>query len=178
MSGFEICLVFLVIVAIVLIIFGGSGYSLMKGLFTGGLAAMPFETDIEKATMENSDWRRVLYTAEGMQVVVMNVPAGMELGREVHKENDQLFRIESGNGRIVMDNGADRKSNSVNGNKPIGQEIFNVSGGSLVVIPRGVYHNVINDGNADLKFYTVYSPPHHPAGIVDKTKTDEILREH
>lgn len=112
-------------------------------------------TNIEHATKENTDYRRVLYTAKNSQLVLMNVRPGEEIGEEVH-ELDQFIRFEEGTGVVILDDvehavGADH----------------------AVVIPQGTRHNVINTGTTDLKLYTVYSPPEHKDGVVQPTKADE-----
>jgi mannose-6-phosphate isomerase-like protein (cupin superfamily) len=111
-------------------------------------------TNIEKATKENIDFRRVLYTAKNSQLVLMNIKSGEEIGDEVH-ELDQFLRFEEGVGRAVLD----------------GVE-SDVSDGSAVVVPAGTKHNFINTGDTDLKLYTIYSPPNHRDGVVHKTKEE------
>ena len=116
----------------------------MKGYFA----------NIEEETLSNSDFRRVLYTGKHAQLVLMSLPAGSEIGMEVHEENDQFFRFESGTGLVVID-----------GNK------YQVSDGSAIIVPAGAEHNVVNTSQTeDLKLYTIYSPPHHKDGIVRATK--------
>lgn len=116
-----------------------------------------FVTNIEAVTLENEDFRRVLYTAERSQLVVMSVPAGEDIGEEVH-DVDQFIRVEEGEGQSVLD-GVER----------------DLTDGSVVVIPAGVRHNIINTSKSDaLKLYTLYSPPHHEDAIVHKTKADAL----
>ena len=112
--------------------------------------------NIEKATLENTDYRRVLYTAKNSQLVLMNVQPGDEIGEETH-QLDQFIRIEQGQARVTLD-GVDHDV----------QDEF------AIVIPAGTKHNVVNTGTEELKLYTVYSPPEHKDGIVEKTKADEI----
>lgn len=112
--------------------------------------------NIEKATLENTDYRRVLYTAKNSQLVLMNIQAGDEIGEETH-HLDQFIRIEQGQARVTLD-GVDHDV----------QDEF------AIVIPAGTKHNVVNTGTEELKLYTVYSPPEHKDGIVEKTKADEI----
>ncbi len=111
--------------------------------------------NIEKETKENTDYRRVLYTAKNSQLVIMNIKPGDEIGTEVH-ELDQFIRIEDGNGKAVLD----------------GLE-YEIEDDFAIVIPAGMKHNIINTGNEDLKLYSVYSPPEHKEATVHKTKTDE-----
>ena len=115
-----------------------------------------FITDIEKETLENADYRRVLYTAEHSQLVLMSLKSGEEIGEEVHTL-DQFIRIEQGTAKFVL-------------NKT---EEHTVVAESAVIIPSGTAHNVINIGDDDLKLYTIYSPPEHKDGTVQHTKEDE-----
>lgn len=112
-------------------------------------------TNIEKKTLENNDYRRVLYTAKNSQLVLMNIKPGEEIGEEVHKL-DQFLRFEQGNGKAVLD-GVESE----------------VSDGTAVVVPAGTKHNFLNTGSIDLKLYTIYSPPEHKDGTIEKTKADE-----
>jgi mannose-6-phosphate isomerase-like protein (cupin superfamily) len=116
-----------------------------------------FVTDIEDATLENYDYRRVLFTGSNTQLVLMNISPGNEIGLETHEEHDQFIRIESGAGIVILDG-----------------EQHDVSDGIAVVIPAGVGHNVINTSrDAPLLLYTLYSPPEHPVGTVHHTKQDD-----
>ena len=111
-------------------------------------------TNIEKATVENADYRRVLYTAKNSQLVLMSLKTGEEIGEEVH-HLDQFIRIEEGKCKVILD-----------GVESIMEEDY------AVVIPVGTKHNVINIGASDLKLYSIYSPPEHKDGTVHKTKAD------
>ena len=113
-----------------------------------------FNDNIEKLTLENENFRHVLYTGQYSQLVVMSVPAGEEIGMEVHGQ-DQFIRIEAGQGKAVLDDVEHA-----------------LSDGFAVVVPAGTHHNIINTGTDPLKLYTIYSPPHHTDGIVHKTKAD------
>jgi mannose-6-phosphate isomerase-like protein (cupin superfamily) len=114
-----------------------------------------FVTNIEQATLENEDFRRVLYTAKNCQLVVMSIPAGSDIGAETH-QLDQFIRVEEGEGKSVLD-GVER----------------DLTDGSAVIIPAGTHHNIINTSSSDaLKLYTVYAPPNHKDGTVHKTKAD------
>lgn len=112
-------------------------------------------TNIEKATEENTDYRRVLYTAKHSQLVLMCLASGEEIGEEVHTL-DQFIRLETGEGRAILD-GVERS----------------ISAGDALVIPEGMRHNIVNTGAKELKLYTVYSPPEHKDGTIQTTKTDE-----
>jgi len=113
-------------------------------------------TNIKKATLENTDYRRVLYTSKHSQLVLMNIKPGDEIGEEIH-HLDQFIRVEQGSAKAILD----------------GVE-HNVKDDDAIVIPEGVKHNIINTGDVDLKLYTVYSPPEHKDGIVEHTKAEEI----
>jgi mannose-6-phosphate isomerase-like protein (cupin superfamily) len=113
-----------------------------------------FKDNIEKLTLDNNNFRKVLYTGEHSQLVLMSLLPGEEIGEETHKENDQFFRLEAGTGKCIID----------------GHE-YRVKDGDAIIVPAGAKHNVINTNNSeDLKMYTIYSPPHHKDGIVRKTK--------
>ena len=115
-----------------------------------------FVTNIEAATLENEDFRRVLYTARHCQLVVMSIPAGGDIGEEVHEGVDQFIRVEQGNGQSILD-GVERE----------------LSDGSAIVIPAGVRHNIVNTSSTHaLKLYTLYAPPHHEDAIVHATKAE------
>lgn len=112
------------------------------------------KTNVERDTIKNKNFRKVLYTAKHCQLVLMSLKPKEEIGLETHPENDQFFRFEAGRGRVEID-----------GNK------YTVKDGDAVIIPAGAKHNVINtSASEDLKMYTIYSPPHHKDQIVRKTK--------
>ncbi len=114
-----------------------------------------FVEDIEELTEENSDYRRVLYTGKHLQLVVMSLEPGEEIGEEVHEDADQFFRVEKGKGEVWID-----------GNRT------KIKGDDAIVVPAGARHNVVNTGHKPLKLYTLYSPPEHRDGLKAKTKTD------
>lgn len=121
-----------------------------------------FVENIEDLAVGNGDFRRVIYTAEHMQLVLMSVAAGEEIGDEVHAESDQFFRIEAGAGEVWMNGVATP-----------------VKDGHAIVIPAGVRHNIKNTGRTALKVYTLYAPPHHANGTVHATRADaEAADEH
>lgn len=114
-------------------------------------------TNIEQDTLENGDYRRVLFTGKNTQLVLMTLQPGEEIGREVHEEHDQFIRVEAGTGVVSLN-----------------REEHKLGDGSAVVIPAGVEHNVVNTSpDEPLRLYTLYSPPEHPDGTVHKTKADE-----
>ncbi|HEY6170819.1 MAG TPA: cupin domain-containing protein [Candidatus Kapabacteria bacterium] len=120
-----------------------------------------FHSNIEKDTQANENFRKVLYTASQMQLVLMTLKGGEEIGAEVHPDNDQFFRFESGNGKVTID-----------GNE------YAVTDGSAIIIPRGSKHNVMNmSATEELKMYTIYAPPHHKDGIVRATKKEAEANE-
>jgi len=117
--------------------------------------------NIEKATMQNDNFRKVLNTAQHSQLVVMSLLPGEEIGTEVH-DLDQFIRFESGRGKVILD----------------GKET-EVEDDWAVVIPAGVEHNVINTSDSEkMKLYSIYSPPEHPEGTVHPTKADDTGHDH
>lgn len=115
-----------------------------------------FISNIEKDTLRNSNFRKVLYSGSHLQLVLMSLKVGEDIGEEIHDENDQFFRIESGLGKCTVD----------------GHEYI-VRDGDVVVVPAGAKHNVLNiDIKTDLKLYTIYAPPHHQDGLVRATKAE------
>lgn len=110
--------------------------------------------DIQRATLDNETFRTVLYTGEHLQLVVMTLKPGEEIGEEVHEDRDQFFRFEQGSGEVVIDG----KANQV-------EDDFGV------IVPAGARHNVRNTGSEPLKFYTLYGPPEHKDKVVHRDKT-------
>lgn len=124
---------------------------------------MGYIDDIEEKTLNNDNFREVLYTGKHMQLVVMRLKPGEDIGEEVHDKVDQFFRVEQGNAKVVID-----------GKESILKEDM------VAIVPAGSLHNVINVSDVDLKLYTIYTPPNHPDGTVhkDKAEADEYEREH
>jgi mannose-6-phosphate isomerase-like protein (cupin superfamily) len=121
-----------------------------------------FVDDIEKRTEENADFRRVVYTGHNLQLVLMSIEPGDEIGEEVHPDIDQFFRIEAGEGEISID-GAVHKVKADDG----------------IIVPQGATHNVRSVGSVPLKLYTIYGPPEHKDGTVHKTcAVAEAAHEH
>jgi mannose-6-phosphate isomerase-like protein (cupin superfamily) len=123
-----------------------------------------YVTDIEKKTLENPHFREVLFTAPHMQLVVMSLLPGEEIGLETHEDVDQFIRIEAGEGVANL-----------------GGKEHALEDGAVVVIPAGTAHNIINtSGSEPLKLYSIYTPPEHPDGTLHKTKAeaDAYEREH
>lgn len=112
-----------------------------------------FITNIDRETVTNRNFRQVLYTSSNMQLVVMSIRPGQDIGEEVHESVDQFIRVERGSGTVVF-NGMEHR----------------IRGGSAFIIPQGTEHNIINTGSRSLKLYTVYSPPNHMKDAVHKTR--------
>jgi len=121
-----------------------------------------FVTNIEKDTTENENFRKVIFTAPHSQLVLMSLKPNEEIGNEVHQDNDQFFRIDAGEGKVVFDNTDEHE----------------IRDGFAVVVPAGIWHNVINTSSEKpLKLYTIYSPAHHPDGTIHKTKEEAMVAE-
>lgn len=120
-----------------------------------------YHGQIEKLTLANENFRQVLYTGKGSQLVLMALKPNEDIGMEVHTENDQFFRFESGEGKVIID-----------GNEYI------VGDGDAIVVPMGAEHNVVNTSATEsLKLYTIYSPAHHKDGIIRATKEEAMANE-
>lgn len=109
----------------------------------------PFIKNIEDLTLRNEYFRNVIYTSSNLQLVLMTLLPGQEIGKEVHKNVDQFFRIESGKGQIIINN-----------------DSYIVGEGAAIVVPKNTIHNIINIGSKPLKLYTIYSPPQHKNGTI------------
>jgi mannose-6-phosphate isomerase-like protein (cupin superfamily) len=116
--------------------------------------------DLEQATVGNPDFRRVLYTGKNLQLVLMSIPPGGEIGEEVHAEHDQFIRVDRGAGEAVIDGVTTA-----------------ISDGWSILVPAGARHNIRNAGVADLKLYTLYAPPEHRDGTVHATVADALAAE-
>jgi mannose-6-phosphate isomerase-like protein (cupin superfamily) len=116
--------------------------------------------NIEEATVANQDFRRVLYTGKNLQLVLMTLQPGEEIGEEVHEDIDQFFRVEEGNGTIYIDGAASA-----------------IEDDFAAIVPAGARHNVVNTGSEPLKLYTLYGPPEHKHGTVHKDKA-QADRDH
>jgi len=121
-----------------------------------------FVGDIEDLTEDNTDFRRVLYTGKHMQLVLMSLAPGEEIGEEVHDDSDQFFRVEEGSSEIIIDG-----------------KVNPVEDDSAVIVPAGARHNVRNTGDEPLRLYTIYSPPEHIDATVHATKAEaDASHEH
>jgi mannose-6-phosphate isomerase-like protein (cupin superfamily) len=119
-----------------------------------------YHTNVERETLKNTDYRRVLYTGKHSQLVLMNLKPGEEIGEEVHSHIDQFFRFEEGEGNVTID-----------------QNQYPVRDGYAVIVPAGSKHNVINTSESKhLKLYTIYSPPEHQDGVIRHTKADALAK--
>ena len=115
-----------------------------------------FNANIEKDTLENENFRKVLYTGKHSQLVLMSLQPKEEIGMETHPDNDQFFRFEKGQGKCIID-----------GNE------YELKNGSAIVVPAGAEHNIINTSDSEkLKLYTIYSPAHHKDGVIRATKAE------
>ena len=118
-------------------------------------------TNIEKLSLENENFRKVLYTDKNSQLVLMSLLPHEEIGEEVH-DVDQFLRVERGTGSAVLND-----------------TVHDIADGSVIVVPAGTKHNIINNSEGPMKLYTLYMPPHHRDGVVHKTKADaEADTEH
>ena len=121
-----------------------------------------FVGDIEDQAERNSDFRRVIYTGKNIQLVLMSLKPGEDIGEEVHKDRDQFFRIEKGKGEVLIDGKRSK-----------------IKGDDAVLVPAGARHNIINTGEKPLRLYTLYGPPEHRDGTVHATKADaQRMKEH
>lgn len=114
-----------------------------------------FHTNIEEDTINNENFRKVLYTAEHMQLVLMTLKPNEDIGEETHSTIDQFFRVEKGNGKSIINNIE-----------------YDLKDGDVIIVPAGSRHNIINTGKKELKLYTLYAKPNHKDGVVFKTKEE------
>lgn len=123
--------------------------------------------DIEKATLDNPHFREVLFTGSRLQLTVMTIPPGGEVGLEMHDGLDQFIRIESGRAMVTLGPSRDEVD-----------ETHDVGDDWVAIIPGGTWHNVVNAGDEPLQLYSLYSPPEHPDGTIHPTKADSDADEH
>lgn len=116
-----------------------------------------YVANIEALTLENENFRQVLYTGKHLQLVLMTIAPGDDIGAEVHEGHDQFFRIESGEGEVLIDG-----------------QTHKVEDDDAVIVPAGADHNVINTGTQPLKLYTIYGPPEHKEGTLHATKQGAV----
>ena len=123
--------------------------------------------NVEETTLENTNFRTVLFTGANLQLTVMRLGPGEEIGVEMHDHLDQFLRIEQGSARVTFGPSADQV-----------EEEHEVEDDWAVVVPGGTWHNVINTGAGDLKLYSIYAPPEHPPETVHRTKEEADAAEH
>lgn len=121
---------------------------------------------LRKATIYNDYFRREMWTGEHMQITVMSIPVGGEVGKEMHDDLDQLLVVEQGAGSVFM-------GETESATRFVGE----VTEGAGVLVPAGTYHNVVNDGMIPLKLFSIYAPPKHPVGTLQRTKADADREE-
>ncbi|MBD5831387.1 cupin domain-containing protein [Janibacter melonis] len=122
----------------------------------------PFVVNIERATLENSNFRTTLWTGANLQLTVMSIAPGDDIGLEVHDDHDQFLRVESGEGRVQMGPARD----DLSFDRQVGDD-------DVVLVPAGSWHNITNTGVEPLQVYSLYGPPDHVHGTVHATKADE-----
>jgi mannose-6-phosphate isomerase-like protein (cupin superfamily) len=127
----------------------------------------PLVFNIEKATKQNTTFRTAIWTGGHLQVTLMSINVGEDIGTENHPDLDQFLRIEQGQGLVRMGYRHEDMNMQVN-----------VSDNDAIIVPAGIWHNLINTGNIPLKLYSIYAPPQHPHGTVHVTKTDAMAAEH
>ena len=121
-----------------------------------------YVANIEKLTEENPNFRQVLYTGKNLQLVLMSIQTGDDIGEEVHEEHDQFFRIEAGEGEVIIDDNR-----------------YKIKADDAIIVPAGANHNVINTGTVPLQLYTIYGPPEHREGTLHLTKANvSEIEEH
>jgi mannose-6-phosphate isomerase-like protein (cupin superfamily) len=123
--------------------------------------------DVEQATLDNETFRTVLFTGDHMQLTVMRLQPGEDIGWESHDDRDQFLRVEEGAARVELGSAEDGPD-----------ETHEVEGDWAVIVPAGVWHNVVNRGDGDVKLYSLYAPPEHPPDTVHRTKAEADAAEH
>lgn len=123
-----------------------------------GKGKKPYVVDIEELTTENKNFRTAEWTGEFLQMTTMSIAVGGEVGLEIHKDTDQFLRIEAGKARVLM--------GKAKGNLDFEKE---AKDDDAIFVPSGYWHNILNIGDEPLKLYSIYAPPHHPAGTVHET---------
>jgi mannose-6-phosphate isomerase-like protein (cupin superfamily) len=126
-----------------------------------GVASLAWVNDIERVTLDNSNFRTVIFTGEHTQLTVMRLAPSEEIGWEAHPHLDQFLRIEQGDARLELGRNEDHVD-----------ERHALSDDWAIIVPAGVWHNVVNTGSTDVKLYSLYSPPEHPAGTVHRSKAE------
>jgi mannose-6-phosphate isomerase-like protein (cupin superfamily) len=119
-----------------------------------------YKGNIESETLNNDNFRKVLYTGSHLQLVLMSLKPGEEIGEEIHPNNDQFFRFESGTGKCSID-----------------ENNYHVTEGDVILVPAGAKHNIINTGSEPFKMYTIYGPPNHQDGTIRATKKEADIED-
>ncbi len=127
----------------------------------------PFTVDIEAATLQNDTYRTALWTGAHLQLTLMSIDPGADIGLEVHPHLDQFIRVEAGQGMVLMGDGP----NNLFHRQP-------VADATAFIIPAGYWHNLVNTGGQALKLYSIYAPPQHPPGTVHLTRAEADAAEH
>lgn len=125
----------------------------------------PFVTNIEQATIDNTNYRTTIWTGKNLQLTVMSIAPGNDIGLEIHNDNDQFLRLEQGTAEVKM--GVDKEN----------MQTWQASSTDAIFVPAGTWHNVVNTGQEDLKVYSIYGPSHHPHGTIHATKADSDAAE-
>jgi len=125
----------------------------------------PFVSDIEQSTLENENFRTTLWTGSNLQVTLMSIQPGHEIGREIHEEHDQFLRIEKGQVTVYMESDKEQL------------QVWQAKVNDAVIVPAGTWHNLVNSGDTPLKLYSIYAPPQHPHGTVHATKEEADIAE-
>jgi mannose-6-phosphate isomerase-like protein (cupin superfamily) len=128
--------------------------------------ATPYVVDIEKLTLENTNFRTAAWTGKNFQMTLMAIEPGDDIGLEVHEDHDQFLRIEDGEARVEMGPDADTL------------ESWEAADDFAILVPAGTWHNIINTGSDTLKLYSIYAPAEHPHGTVHVTKAEADAAEH
>jgi len=154
--------IFLLLIAVLMIGCGDQGKKADPGVDLTDEGGSPWVVDIEKLTMDNINFRTAKWTGGNLQMAVMEIPAGSDIGLEVHNHNDQFIRVESGTARVVMGKARD----ALDYKQSVGDDW-------AIFIPSGYWHNIINTGKKPLKVYVIYAPIEHAKGTVHRTKADD-----
>lgn len=125
----------------------------------------PFVTNIEQTTIDNTNYRTTIWTGKNLQLTVMSIAPGNDIGLEIHNDNDQFLRLEQGTAEVKM--GVDKEN----------MQTWQASSTDAIFVPAGTWHNVVNTGQEDLKVYSIYGPSHHPHGTIHTTKADSDAAE-
>jgi mannose-6-phosphate isomerase-like protein (cupin superfamily) len=123
--------------------------------------------NIEQMTLDNTTFRTVVFTGAHAQLTMMRLAPGEDIGREVHPDRDQFLRLEQGTARVELGSTEDAI-----------EETYDVAADWAFIVPAGVWHDVVNTGDDEVKLYSLYSPPEHPAGTIHRTKQDAMEAEH